>query len=374
MKAEIINSELLFHYKNIQVEKRLIRLNNDIKITRELLLTNEHFAVVVVSDSKYRVILQQIYHYGNNQYIWGVPRISITSKHFTEEDVKYFVEDTFNCFVFSVDKIFSSYDDATIVVDRKIDFYLAKVDELTENHSLIRFPLEQSLKFLSKDSITDNFTILALLWLKYQISQPLLHSSIQTVQNGYKNVYPLPKAKILNEEILYKGKVFDIINRNVLLADGQKKSFRVVRRADTVLAVVIDKDTKEAIFLEEYFPGTDSSPCGLVGGHVKRYDKDTEKHYINHMNRELREESGYCGKLTRLLSCHGSIDLSRIVHHFLANDLEWSPLETGHEEYVPKNIRVSTKKLLDAQFLSEILVSEVVTILTALNRLNFNQK
>lgn len=100
-------------------------------------------------------------------------------------------------------------------------------------------------------------------------------------------IRPISKQPIPdNAKLVFKGKVFDTYQWEVVASDGSVKIFEKVKRPDTVQVLAITKDHKFVV-IKEAQPGKQLT-YGLPGGRV-----DEGEDILASAQRELLEETGY---------------------------------------------------------------------------------
>lgn len=135
--------------------------------------------------------------------------------------------------------------------------------------------------------------------------------------------------KILNCEKKYTGHVFEIEKVFAELPDGRQRYYDLVRHAPAVVIVPVTDDGK-ILFVRQYRLGADQEllelPAGLIND---QEDPDPAA------ERELQEETGYEGKLTRLGGFYASAGYcTEYLHIYLARDLKWNPLPQDDDEFL----------------------------------------
>jgi len=99
-----------------------------------------------------------------------------------------------------------------------------------------------------------------------------------------------------NASRVFEGDLFDVYQWPQTMFDGTTKTFEMLRRPDTVYAIVVDEQDRIAI-IEDEQPGR-SALLGLPGGRVD-YDDAT---FEIAAQREVREEIGVTCSTWKLLS------------------------------------------------------------------------
>ncbi len=135
--------------------------------------------------------------------------------------------------------------------------------------------------------------------------------------------------KILNSEQVCKAHVFDVEKVLIELPDGRQRYYDLVRHCPAVVILPLTEDGK-ILFVRQYRLGAEKEllelPAGLINDGE---DPDPAA------ERELREETGYEGKLVRLGGFYASAGYcSEYLNIYLARDLRWNPLPQDDDEFL----------------------------------------
>lgn len=155
-----------------------------------------------------------------------------------------------------------------------------------------------------------------------------------------------PKQEALvSKEIIYRGSVITLQQYHLCMPDGEEITRDVVERPESLLIVPVSQglDDRVVLLIEEYDLGAGVWQLKLPGGKIESGTPETLEEQAQ---RELRQEIGYrAGKIEKLTSFYSHPGyISHKVHIFVAQELEWDPLELErHEE-----IRVQTSTLREA--------------------------
>ena len=149
-------------------------------------------------------------------------------------------------------------------------------------------------------------------------------------------------------QTVYQGPVLTVNRYHLQMPDGKEVIRDIVERPESVLVVPVS--TQEIVMLiEEYDVGAGNWQLTLPGGKVSSGLTDGA---YTQAQKELRQEIGYrAGKLEKLVSFYSHPGyVSHKVHLFVAQDLEWDPLEMdNHEE-----IKIHTYTLQEALAATQI--------------------
>ncbi len=149
----------------------------------------------------------------------------------------------------------------------------------------------------------------------------------------------------VSKQQVYQGSVLTVNQYRLQMPEGQVVIRDVVERPESVLVVPVSQGEQGILVLlvEEYDLGAEAWQLTLPGGKVEQTQTDGG---YEQAQKELRQEIGYrAGRLEKLTSFYSHPGyVSHKVHLFVAQDLEWEPLEReAHEE-----LRVQTYSLREA--------------------------
>ncbi len=139
------------------------------------------------------------------------------------------------------------------------------------------------------------------------------------------------KFKLLDSEIIFKGRVFTIRRDTLRTPDGRTTKFDIVEHHGSVVILPIDKDGN-LLFVRQYRHAAGGDLLELPAGTLDSPDEKA----IGCAAREIREETGMAaGTLIELgkfyLAAGYSTELMTV---FLATDLHIDPLDPDADEFL----------------------------------------
>ena len=135
--------------------------------------------------------------------------------------------------------------------------------------------------------------------------------------------------KILNNETVLKAHVFDIEKVRVELPDGRQRYYDLVRHCPAVVVLPVTEEGN-ILFVRQYRLGADKELLELPAGLINDGEEPDPA-----AERELQEETGYEGELTRLGGFYASAGYcSEYLNIYLARNLRWNPLPQDDDEFL----------------------------------------
>lgn len=132
----------------------------------------------------------------------------------------------------------------------------------------------------------------------------------------------------IDGEVLFKGHIITLERDIVRLINGQD-SVREIIKVPKAVAIVAVHD-ENILLVRQYRYALGSSLLELPAGRLNENEVP-----ITCAQRELREETGYRGKLTFLGSYYIAPGYSNeIIHYFWSKDLIWDPLPLDEGEFL----------------------------------------
>jgi 8-oxo-dGTP pyrophosphatase MutT (NUDIX family) len=174
--------------------------------------------------------------------------------------------------------------------------------------------------------------------LKHTIKQygQIADSSPLTTHTAPKREFTTAKRTV------YQGSVLAVNQYRLRMPTGEEIVRDIVERPESVLILPIGQQ-QTVLLIEEYDLGAGAWQLKLPGGKVHDATPDGLRMQAEI---ELREELGYrAGKLKKLINFYSHPGYTaHKVHLFVAEELEWDPLEMEEQE----EVHVQTLKLEDA--------------------------
>jgi 8-oxo-dGTP pyrophosphatase MutT (NUDIX family) len=157
---------------------------------------------------------------------------------------------------------------------------------------------------------------------------------------------------------VYKGLIFNILQRDVFFRNGQKKLFEYCVRPDSVTVLPFDSKGR-LLLIKEYRHGFKKNVWFLPAG---RIDKG-ESPFVA-AKRELREETGFGARiLKKVYQKSPSNTLIWNIHIYAAKDLFPAPLD-GDEDFpikvVPMLFAKALKMALDGTIQNEFIAFHII--------------
>ena len=139
------------------------------------------------------------------------------------------------------------------------------------------------------------------------------------------------KPKIIEEKVLYKSGLSEVISAKVKLPNGKIVEWDYFGNADVVVILPLDKEGN-VYLCKEWRPAWRKDILQLPAGHCL---SKTEKGRLKQAHNELREEIGMdAKKLTKLISYAPSSRMNYSVHVYLAQDVSPSYKDPDEDEFI----------------------------------------
>ncbi len=140
----------------------------------------------------------------------------------------------------------------------------------------------------------------------------------------------MEKFLILNRNVEYRGRAFEVHRLKLRLPDGRSHEFDLVAHHDSISITPVDSDGN-LLFVRQYRVGAEEELLELPAGVLEKGEDPLEG-----AMREVREETGLASKKIVLLGqaylAPGYSD--ELMYFYLASDLYPSPLEQDADEFL----------------------------------------
>jgi 8-oxo-dGTP pyrophosphatase MutT (NUDIX family) len=152
----------------------------------------------------------------------------------------------------------------------------------------------------------------------------------------------MPPKKKPDEEIIFSGKTFDIINRKIKMGDSLK-TIEIARRSPGVRLLILDRKGKKILLTKEYRYELKGYDFRLPGGKVfdtlegfhRALDQgmDPFDSALHAAKKECQEETGLNPtKITHLCTSNAGLTVEWDLHYFLVEEYTGSIDEQSLEE------------------------------------------
>jgi len=175
----------------------------------------------------------------------------------------------------------------------------------------------------------------------------------------------MDKWRTISQNIIFSQKFFDVIEQNILLPNGGKRKYSIVKRSP--ISVVFPFSDKPELYLISQFRYLfNKKILEAVGGHID--DGETP---LEAAKRELKEETGLIASSWKeILEVETSASVIKSsVHMFLAKGLmvdKPNPEEGEEIKLVKMSIENAIKKIMDG----EIKTASTIIGVFLLDKLN----
>ncbi len=158
------------------------------------------------------------------------------------------------------------------------------------------------------------------------------------------------KEKTLSEKLIYKGRILDLIVKEVLMPDGKKATRETIDHGGVIAVIPFLKNGK-IIMVRQFRKAAEKMTLEVPAGRM-----DPGETPLQAVHRELREETGYTAKkIKKLLSFYPAIGYStEKIHLYTAHDLTMTEPDPDEDEFI------EVEELSLAQALKKIDKGEII--------------
>ena len=129
-------------------------------------------------------------------------------------------------------------------------------------------------------------------------------------------------------ERIFEGRILKVYRDTVLLSDGQESTREIVKVAPAVAIIALQGEN--LLLVRQYRYAVGSTVLEIPAGRLS-----PDESPIACAERELREETGYAGRLRSLGHYQMSVGYSdEAIHFFWTTELAWNPLPLDEGEHL----------------------------------------
>lgn len=171
--------------------------------------------------------------------------------------------------------------------------------------------------------------------------------------------------KTLNEQLIYKGKIIDVVKQQVKLPNGKEGTREIVKHSGAV-AILTYKDENTLIFVKQFRKPIDMEILEIPAGKI---EEGEDKKACG--ERELEEETGYRAKnfeyLGKVVTSPGFTD--EYIYIYKATELYKGREDIKDEDEFINLIEIDKKelkslikdgKIIDAKSISAIMFDYLI--------------
>ncbi|MDA3732579.1 NUDIX hydrolase [Niameybacter massiliensis] len=171
-------------------------------------------------------------------------------------------------------------------------------------------------------------------------------------------------AKRIGRKEVYKGKIFTIVQDEILFDDGSVAQWDLVVH-NGASAVVPITENKEVILVKQYRNAKDGYVLEIPAGKLEKGEDPLEC-----AKRELEEEIGFkAGRMTKICSMFTAVGFSdERLHLYMAEQLQVGKQNLDEDEYI-EVVTYPITKAVEMIFKGEICDSKTIAGLLAVENL-----
>lgn len=155
------------------------------------------------------------------------------------------------------------------------------------------------------------------------------------------------REKLISKEVAFSGRLLRVDCDTVKLPNGEKSTREVVRHPGAVAILAFHEE--ELLLVKQYRYPLEKVTLEIPAGKL-----DPGEEPLNCAQRELREETGFGGRLEYLGEFYTTPGFTdEIIYLYKAVDLHWDPLKADDEEFLHV-VRIPWVKAVEMVFKNEI--------------------
>jgi len=138
------------------------------------------------------------------------------------------------------------------------------------------------------------------------------------------------KEKLVSKKTIYKGKILDLIVKEVTMPDGRKATREIIEHGGVIAVIPVTHDNK-IVMVKQYRLTAETVTLEVPAGRM-----DPGETPLLAAKRELREETGYAAKkFEKWISFYPAIGYSNEkIHLFTARDLTMKTIDPDEDELI----------------------------------------
>ena len=150
------------------------------------------------------------------------------------------------------------------------------------------------------------------------------------------------EQKIISQETVFEGKVFDIEKVRVKLPDGRCGTYDIVKTSDACAVVALD-DMQNVIMVRQFRQSAEKVLLEIPAGKIDEGEEPKECAV-----RELQEETGYkAGNIEKILSIRVSPGYTtEVIHVYKATELAISDTNFDEDEFI-ETVKIPVDEVIE---------------------------